>query len=774
MLFTLREYRRLTRSALFACCFIATGIAQAANWYVSPTGNDSNLGTSGSPFKSIQKGVTVAGSGDTIFLLPGTYSGSDNRGITIATSNLTIASTGGSATTIIDGSNLSNGSFIVNAPGCQFSGLTLQNDLTGIQFNTTGSTVTNCVIKGSGLSTLQGTLTLTNSSYVQNSSALAVGGGTCTLSNCLLDGNTNGAVNVQAGGALNAASCVFTNNISGNGGAIRSASNSGISLTDCKFYYNSGSSGGGAVYISGSGTSSVTRCEFNNNASSGDGGAMNSASICTIQQSKFKGNTAVNGGAISANGGPLTVTGSYFGYNSSTSVTGGGGAIKAYAGSLTFQNCQFIGNASNNFGGAIDDGTTRLEVDSSTFTANYAAIGGGAIFKEPFASTHCYLTNDILWGDRVGQTNKEIDVSDSTQMQIQYCDLYLGWVGTGNLNVDPRFLNTANGDYHLMPGTPCFGAGTPFNGIVTDYDGNQRHANPTMGAYEALSGGGNWAPIDAAVGADGQDRVLWQGINGLAGYTLLYRVANPGGPTYHVYSTPGYVPIKIASGPNGHDRMLLLNSTNGTVLLYDIASDFSITNYKTYGPFTGWTPWLMSVDANNNAIITWRNANGQVSVWSVATNGVLTYNSYGPFNDGSGNLLWSVVGTSITAGGTDILWQGQNGVAGYTLLWRNAGASYNAYGPFANWNSALFAVGPNGDERVLFNDGAHDIALWDVASNYGVNYASYGPFATWTPMAMSVDSNNAAHIMYASSSGAVLLWTVSTNGNIVYGVYGPY
>jgi len=60
------------------------GISNATNYYVSPTGSDSNTGTLLSPFKTLTKASTVLaakatkGSGDTVFVRGGTYGGWPN------------------------------------------------------------------------------------------------------------------------------------------------------------------------------------------------------------------------------------------------------------------------------------------------------------------------------------------------------------------------------------------------------------------------------------------------------------------------------------------------------------------------------------------------------------------------------------------------------------------------------------------------------------------------------------------------------------------------
>jgi Right handed beta helix region len=52
---------------------LAAARAQATEYFVAPTGSDTNLGTMASPFATLQKGNDVAAAGDTVWLRAGTY-----------------------------------------------------------------------------------------------------------------------------------------------------------------------------------------------------------------------------------------------------------------------------------------------------------------------------------------------------------------------------------------------------------------------------------------------------------------------------------------------------------------------------------------------------------------------------------------------------------------------------------------------------------------------------------------------------------------------------
>ncbi len=81
-----RFFNIIKTAAILSCAgFLFFGFtinAQAANYYVSTTGNDSNAGTSASPWRTIQKAANTMVAGDTAIVNTGTY----NERVSVSTS----------------------------------------------------------------------------------------------------------------------------------------------------------------------------------------------------------------------------------------------------------------------------------------------------------------------------------------------------------------------------------------------------------------------------------------------------------------------------------------------------------------------------------------------------------------------------------------------------------------------------------------------------------------------------------------------------------------
>ena len=193
--------------------------------------------------------------------------------------------------------------------------------------------------------------------------------------------------------------------------------NIGVSphVSNCRFANNGpgggeGASGpGGAMCNLAESSPTITNCVFENNGRFEGGAIYNEDSSVTIINSTFENNQAYeSGGAIKHKGGTLTVIGSHFVLNSTTSVINGeyGGAIFC-EGTLNISDSTFLNNTvlgSSVHGGAVAAKGTLVLADSE-FVNNQAdgAIDsfGGALYYYGFVPLGSIDVTDTLF---VGNT----------------------------------------------------------------------------------------------------------------------------------------------------------------------------------------------------------------------------------------------------------------------------------------------------------------------------------------------------------------------------------
>ncbi|MFH0887220.1 MAG: hypothetical protein V1843_03530, partial [bacterium] len=132
-------------------------------------------------------------------------------------------------------------------------------------------------------------------------------------------------------------------------------------------------------------------------------------------------------------------------------------------------------------------------------------MGSNGIIKNNVVSK-CSLgigcsSTDVLYNNIIGNCNYGISASYSSVALFynnvwsiryrNYCDG--GQAGPYDISLDPLFVDPDNGDFHLLPNSPCRDAGSPevsFN----DPDGSRND----MGAYGG-PGAADWKPITSGL-----------------------------------------------------------------------------------------------------------------------------------------------------------------------------------------------------------------------------------------------------------------------------------
>jgi predicted outer membrane repeat protein len=433
------------------------------------TGSDTTGCTNpAAPCETIGYALTQAGNGDEIRVAEGTYTETLDIHITVTlkggcaisgtawlprTGDTVIDANGvdDAAIWIYPGANVTVEGFIVQGANHTSDGgggflidrATVTISDTVIQDNTAvGQT-------GGGIDVQGGTLSLVNSSLLNNTAG-GEGGGLMvhnwdiiTLDNVDVRGNTA----QHEGGGLSVYNVTITNS--------RIVSNT------------SGWSGGG---ISAN-TAYIYNSEISGNEINGIGetwgGGITSRGHLVIRDSTVSNNRAAGicqGGGISAEG-EATIVNTVI---SGNSVPTGPAGVTVNA-VLTMTNCLVISNTSDgqNFQGHITGTIANVTVADNPGGGMH--VGGAVV-----------ISNSIIWGNEGGDywcvpggctlAYSDVGSGDST--------------GTGNISADPRFVDAANGDYHLGVGSPCVDKGTLVGAPTHDIEGTPRDAAPDMGAYE--------------------------------------------------------------------------------------------------------------------------------------------------------------------------------------------------------------------------------------------------------------------------------------------------
>jgi predicted outer membrane repeat protein len=378
-------------------------------------------------------------------------------------------------TAVLDGFTIT-GSGIDNGPAAPY------NHSGGMYNDNSSPTLIDCIFKGN-LAAVKGA-----GMYNNNSKPVLTN---CTFSKNSAPEGGSGMYNDKSRPTL--FNCTFIGNNAGRGGAGMYNDNSNPILLNCTFSGNQVFQYGGGMYNIQS-APALTNCIFSENSAGDGGGIYNLDSSPKLADCSFNDNSSARiGGAIhNRNSNPILLNCIF---NRNSSLDHGGGMCNVVNSNPTLTNCTFINNTST-YGGAIDCYSSSPIIINNTIVNNTAKYGGGICF----GNISFTITNTILWNNSPNEIYEEISGRErvSNLITATYNNIKGGFLGEGNIDMDPLFADPANGDYHLKsqagrwdPNTenwiidkvssPCIDAGDPNTPIGLERFPNGDRIN--IGAY---------------------------------------------------------------------------------------------------------------------------------------------------------------------------------------------------------------------------------------------------------------------------------------------------
>ena len=313
--------RRILILGIFICTVFLLATTIQTDFAADQRINDTSTG-------GILQGITDIGTGDTLYLNPGTYNKTNQDTNITINKNITIQGNGPKDQVIIDAQGLNRIFTISNNRNIIFINITFLNGRSNYGAAISISNSNNTL------------LTLINCSFINNSAPSSYGGGIyCEYANLVIIDST------------------FINNTAKYGSAIRAYGTHNSSIINSTFisnYIPLGSSGGGTISIQATNNFNISDSVFINNSGDSWGGGITATIVnnLTINNCNFINNSATYGGAIQ-----LDRTNNTF-----------------------INNCEFFDNNASYGGGIYAENGNNLTIISSNFTNN-SGNNGGAIYN---------------------------------------------------------------------------------------------------------------------------------------------------------------------------------------------------------------------------------------------------------------------------------------------------------------------------------------------------------------------------------------------------------
>jgi hypothetical protein len=304
---------------------------------------------------------------------------------------------------------------------------------------------------------------------------LLVQGASPTIVDCIFTANSAdlGAAALVIAGSPLFDRCRFLQNEAFTSSAVDTDLGSTAEFVDCRFELNVGSFGGAITFARGS-SGRVTGCHFVGNIGSDSGAIANfSGSSPLIERSSFINNTGDVSGAIdNFSSCSPTIRACTFEGN-----TGGfdGNAIGCFSNcSPTIVNCIINDGSKPGAPLAVSSGSSPVVVNCTFIAAAGPLVETSGSSTQPSTTT---IVNSILWTTTPGTP---LVGGTSGTNAVTYSIVRGGFAGTGNIDADPLFANSATGDFRLGSGSPAIDSGSNAAvpaGVTTDAAGAPRFAD---------------------------------------------------------------------------------------------------------------------------------------------------------------------------------------------------------------------------------------------------------------------------------------------------------